>query len=367
MLYPKRDTIHSPPAFPPPPKSAPAESIHTPPSKETNNMQVNEAAPPVGNLRIYACGGMGVNVASFFESTQGAREPGYSNTHPCYIDTSRSNLKPDLNADNVYLLEGVDGSGKIRRENHEQIFKSVKNVLQKHAPMDFNVVVFSASGGSGSVFAPLVIGELLERGATVVAVVVGSDESGIAATNTLNTLKSLEAIAQRTELPVVMFYEQNEKDIKRSEIDDACHATIASLSVLASRQNAELDSTDIRNWVQFNRPTSEKPRLALLNVYRSNEDAAANAKHPITIASLYEDTDAPQLDLAAEYTCVGYPREHVKSLGSTHFVISVDDVPAIAKRMQQRITELDRQRQSRVEFGSIVSKDDEIAAGGLVL
>lgn len=328
--------------------------------------EIQATAPPVGTMRIYAAGGMGVNVTSFFEGTFDTVEPGFSQTKPCYIDTSRSNLKPGIDPEHIYLLDGVDGSGKVRRENHEQIYKSIKNVLQKHPPMDFNVVVFSASGGSGSVFGPLVLGELLERGASTVAVVVGSDESGITATNTLNTIKSLEAIAKRTNLPVVMFYEHNDKTMKRSEVDDICKNTIAALSVLASRQNAEVDSTDIRNWLQFSRVTSVTPRLALLNIFYSNEDAAA-IEHPISIASLYASPDDPHLDRAAEYGCVGYPRYKLKHHKTLHAVTSVDGIPQIVKRMQNRITELDRERSSRVEYDSIVSDNDAIAAGGLIL
>jgi hypothetical protein len=41
-----------------------------------------------------------------------------------YFDTSRSNLKPGLPEDKVYILPEVDGSGKERRQNSAAILKS---------------------------------------------------------------------------------------------------------------------------------------------------------------------------------------------------------------------------------------------------
>ncbi len=319
-----------------------------------------------GNIRLYGCGGFGINIMSHFDSAAGNAEVGHSIPHPVYIDTSRSNLKSSLNDEHISILEGVDGSGKVRRENHEEIAKNIRAMLQKHQPMDFNIVAFSASGGSGSVFGPLLMAELLTRGLPVVAVVVGSDESNITAQNTLNTLKSLEAIATKADLPAVVFYEHNEPTIKRSEIDSACRHTIAALSILCSKHNAELDSKDIQNWVQFNRSTSVRARLALLEVYRSNEEAE-QAQEPIAIASLYDSTDATPVAAVPEYSCVGYPSQAIPKMTVIHYVINVAGVPIISKKCQQRINDLDQARKSRVDHATIVSDADEVTRDGLVL
>jgi hypothetical protein len=319
-----------------------------------------------GNLRIYGCGGCGINIASTFDLSPVSPEEGHAVAHPVYIDTSRSNLKTSMTAEYFAVLEGIDGSGKIRRENHEAIGKSVKNILQTHKPMDFNIVVFSASGGSGSVFGPLIISELLGRGLPVVAIVIGSDESAITAENTLKTLKSLEAVAERAQLPVVIHYDHNDRDVKRSAVDADAKRAISSLATLASRQNAELDSRDIANWVQFSRTTSVRPRLALLAVYRDNE-SLADISHPVSIASLYNSPDDPKVDKVPDYSCDGYPIYPSQHFKVEHFVITIDGVQVIVGKLNAKVSENDTLRSSRIDHNSIVSDKDKVTEDGLVL
>lgn len=319
-----------------------------------------------GALRLYACGGFGINIVSQFEPAVGNLEPGHALAWPVYIDTSGSNFKAGISADRIYRLDDVDGAGKIRKEHHVEITRNIRSILQDHAPMDLNVVVFSASGGSGSVFGPLIIAELLSRGLPVLAVVVGSDESAITAQNTLSTLKSLEAIAAKTGQPVVICYEHNSPDIKRSVIDEACHHTIGALSILASRRNLELDTRDLTNWIQFNRTTSIKEaRLALFDVYDSNE-AVKDSTQPISVASLYDSPDADPLPFTPEYHCAGYPREKPKGFKVTHFVIQVHGVPVIVKMVQGRLDQLTQQSQARVVHASLVGAGDKVEDNGLV-
>ena len=318
-----------------------------------------------GSIRLYGCGGLGVNIVSYFEPCAGQALEGHAVAHPCYVDTSRSNIDPGLSDDRIFIMDAMDGSGKVRRENHEEISKNIRTIIQTHQPQDFNVVVFSASGGSGSVIGPLIMSELLTRGLPVVGIVVGSDESTITANNTIGTLKSLEAIAQKTGQPVVISYEQNQHGVKRSDVDAACHHVIGALSLLSSRRNREMDTKDIANWVQFHRTTSVKPRMALLDVYRNNKDVE-NIVAPISIASLYADPDAPTIQVTPEYHCAGYPRDNVAGFEVMHYVITIDAVANIGRTIQQRIVELDQQRNSRVRVDPLVNDHDVVGDDGMV-
>lgn len=319
-----------------------------------------------GEMRIYGCGGTGVNIASYFERAAGDAETGHAITHLTYVDTSKSNLNNSLKDEHIFILDGIDGSGKVRRENHEEIAKNVKALLQTHKPADLNIVVFSASGGSGSVFGPLIVKELLERKLPVVSLVIGSEESEITTQNTINTLKSLDAIAAKTQMPVVICYEHNDRDTKRSDVDVAVRSVIGSLSVLTSRQNSELDTRDVTNWVQFNRSTSVGPRLALFDVFNSNE-AAEKVQHPIAIASLYKTPDETPIAIAPEYSAVGYPRQLPEKFELLHFVIGLEGVPVITKKLQNRLAELEQARKSRVEHDRLVTDGDKVTDDGLIL
>jgi len=318
-----------------------------------------------GKLRIYGTGGTGINIAGHFDGT--TAEPNCAQIETCYIDTSRSNLKEHYGEDNIFLLEDVDGSGKIRKENHREISNSIKQMVLEFKPEDLNVVVFSASGGSGSVIGPLIIAELLEKKETVIALVVGSDESIITTNNTLNTFKSLEAIAKKQQAPVTMFYEQNRG--KRGDVDDRMRLAISALTILGSGKNEELDSKDIFNWAYFNKSTTVEPCLALLEIFDSSEEAG-KIEDPISIASIYTDTNSAPLNIVPEYHAAGYLAKGSDTLGSVnelHFIITIDAIGNIIKSVKSTLEDQEMKRESRVRQESFLSDSDVISDDGLVL
>ena len=316
-----------------------------------------------GKIRIYGCGGAGINIASAF---QGANEEGVATPVVSYIDTSRSNLTVNTPDEACYILKDLDGSGKIRAENHVQISNEIKSILLGHKPLDFNVVVFSCSGGSGSVIGPLLVAELLARDEAVVCVVVGSDESSITANNTLKTLKSLEAIARRSEKPVVMNYNHNSRGTPRSAQDAAMQYVVACLSLLCYKNIAEMDTKDVSNFLRFDRTTSVPAQLALLEIVKHADDIDPRST-PISIASIMQSADEPGINIVPEYHCAGYAKLPMSGVSSLHYVISVEPVNKIAGMLSDTLRGLDEVRQSRVATTSIVGKDDVAHGTGLIL
>lgn len=322
-----------------------------------------------GKLRIYCTGGAGINIGSIYADV--VDELGVALTHAVYVDTSRSNLtRAGIDKDELtFLLKDVDGSGKVRRDNHEAIAKNIKQLVQQHPPMDFNVVVFSASGGSGSVFGPLILQELLNRKLPAIAVVIGSNESAITAQNTVNTLKSLESVAKRAEVPVVMHYSENTSDIKRSDVDHRARVMIGAIAYLTSGENSEMDTRDVLNWVQFHHTTKVGPCLATVEFYSHAEDANKTV-NPISIASLYASPDNQDLTAVPEYHTTGYPLNDIEILHSTpgiHYVISNEEVPDIYKHAQAVLNEIDERRNARVKQESLIDASDDVSDTGLVL
>lgn len=315
-----------------------------------------------GKLRIYGCGGAGVNLVEQFEEAQ--KEPNCAEILPCYVDTSRSNLTGRIKENRVFILDNVDGSGKVRKENHQEISNVIKKVLLQFEPGDLNVVVFSASGGSGSVIGPLIMSELLSRGESAIAIVIGSDESVITANNTLNTIKSLESISKMTDAPLVMYYEHNDR--KRSEVDKDVKLAISVLSVLASKENRELDTKDISNWLHFNRTTSVGPQLANLEIF-TDSNGAGEVLDPISVVSIYESEDMDPLKTIPEYHAAGYMTTKNEHYDEFHFVVNIDGTPAIVREITETLGRYETQRNSRVARASIVSDSDNTTETGLVL
>lgn len=98
-----------------------------------------------GTIKLIGAGGCGINAVSFFNGAN--QEPNCANVETAYVDASRSNLKDSFAEEDVFVLSNVDGSGKVRKENHKEIANVIKQVIHQIEPGDLNVVVFSASGG----------------------------------------------------------------------------------------------------------------------------------------------------------------------------------------------------------------------------
>lgn len=326
----------------------------------------NQGNAQLGTLRLYGAGGAGTNIIGSWHSMDGNRELGTAKCLIAYADTSRSNLPPDVDDSKVFILEDKDGSGGVRKENHTDIGRNVPGLLQKHPPGDLNVVCFSAAGGSGSVFGPLIIQELMKSKSPVVAIVIGSEESAIRRANTLNTLKSLDNVSRSIGKPIVIAYFHNAPDTKRSQVDIECRYVLATLAVLASKQNRELDMADLSNWLEFTKVTTVDAQLSLLHVYNRPEDVDA-ASNPISIASLLKDADQKSYSVVPEYSTIGFPREAIRDFDQLHFVITVDGIRTIDKLLNERLADATKLASARVKHDSIVKPGDHVTDDGLIL
>ena len=330
-------------------------------------MDMNQKA---GVLRVYGCGGCGIGLASLLLKDESS--VGYADLDVVHVDTSLSNLRTQGQGAPAYVLDGVDGSGKIRRENSDAIADKIGDLLLEHRPHDLNIVCFSASGGSGSVFGPLIVKALLERDAPVVAIVVGSTESAITATNTLNTLKTLDAITDLVDAPLIMYYGQNPSDQPRSVVDKAMVSAMRAFRVLGSKQNEGLDTRDLKNFFRYDRASRAQPQLSLMEIATTGdakEIAACGVNHVISVASIFRSTDALPLAMPNEYQCSGYlPAGAPESVPEEmHFLIHTDEVAKIVKAIQDEVKGYEEFANSRGARTRVVGEKDKVTDKGLVL
>lgn len=314
-------------------------------------------------FRVYGAGGFGVNIASQMEADAEKSRLGAAVPDPAYFDTSRANLN-GVDRERAYLVPETDGSGKVRAMNAATIAPLINPFLNQFRPTDVNVVVFSASGGSGSVAGPLIAGELLSRGLTVICMVVGSHDNDKECENTLRTIMTLEAQVDRAEAGLVMMFEQNEEGRKRSAVDEIYLHAISCFGVLASRQNAELDRTDVLHAFRFDKSTPVTPRLATLNLARSNKLDPSGQY--ISMVSIYADPDAEQLRLPIDYRAVGYlPKGLELDQPTFHFAVRVDEVRGITQFYQKHLENYKANATNRVLQERAVS--NTVDKNGLVL
>lgn len=303
------------------------------------------------NVRAYFAGGFGVNIAKHFDFEGAA-----------VIDTSLSNLR-SVEISSLYTIEGIDGSGGVRATNHRKISSEIPSILKRFPAADFNIVVFSAGGGSGSVIGPLLISELLRRGESVVGVTIGCFESNIRVNNTRNTLKSLDVISSQTGQPVVLSYYEKHVSVTRRELDEQIITDIESLILLGSGQNDELDTKDISNLLNYQRACAVEPSLSALKIVRQRKLAEA-VRQPIAIASLYRDTDREVPFGNALYNTAGF---NDKLDTDVYFVINQIDIENALSSLSNRQVEIDDSVSTYKKRRSVTDIDDQSTEDGLVL
>lgn len=321
------------------------------------------------NIALFACGGCGLNLVNPIEKLTANSTPGFADIAPVYIDTSRSNLAGIKDNDNLYLVEGLDGSGKKRDSNYAAISDSVKEILHRHKPSDLNIVVHSASGGSGSVIGPLLVSELLDRGQQTVAIVVGSSDSRIEASNTAKTLKSYEVISKKRQTPVIAVYHENGVGQSRGEVDTHVRLAITLLAAFFSGQNTELDSKDLEHFLNYPKVTQYDPALTALSFF-TKVVKFDRGQLPVAVATLTDAGTDPAVGVPLEYHAVGFiPAATRKALEidlPVHAVAIGGYFVSVLDRLEAKIRAVDEQS-ATVKMKTIVTDISGATDDGLVL
>lgn len=329
-----------------------------------------------GNVRIYACGGAGINIAAQLEKHRNADDQAAAKLNITYVDTSKSNLarnRHSIAEEHTYVIDGLDGSGKIRAENYQAIVQHSKDVLQAHKPMDLNIVISSAAGGSGSVIAPTIVGELLDRKVPVIVMLVGSTATRLDTENTLKTIKSYEVVSRMKKAPVVAVYAENSEKVTRGDVDESMKFAVLTLSILYSRQNHELDSQDLFNWLRYDRVTSFPPQLAALTIMdgRQLPNELKDLGHVISVATVGSNPDQVHFPITPDYQCAGFLPESAsdrfKERCPFNYIVSDGIFPDVHVRLEKFLKQLDDGHAARIVKRNILSNNDEVTDNGLVL
>ena len=335
-------------------------------------------------VRIFGCGGMATNAIHSLESSRKAAVTGFANYELCYIDTSKSNMfKKNLNVDDVFVFNDIDGSGKIRKENHKVIAENAKAILQKFKPTTFNIVVSSASGGTGGVVSSSIVSELLRSDKEVLVVIVGTSNSVIEVENTTKTLQSYEAIAKLRGKNVNMVYLQNSTTVNDEALVNSQATQIISMLLgLLSGEHEQLDTADIKTWLNHNKVTESDPCINNILVgygpeltpYHTGDHFLIDS--PISVATLATRDMNTRYNHTPALKFEGYVPNEWKTgdkHGLTtikddaiHFCIMEDKMTSIYKSLSSHLKALKEAQCSRIKRASIVN-DADTTEDGLVL
>jgi hypothetical protein len=313
---------------------------------------------PVLKHRVYFCGGTGFNIGRLM----GPNDPRFA-----FVDTGDANITPDMQDSNIYLLEGLHGAGSDRSYSYPKAAPQIPSVLAEFPGVEFNIVVFCAGGGSGSVIGPLLARSLLKDGLSTVLVVVGDDTAKKQWSNTRDTLKGLEVNAVELKLPVVMHYLENKTGVSFAETNDRAAWGIDLLLTLSSQNNHRLDTKDVQNWLQYSRLHPIEPQLSTLFITDSRAEAAG-VLEPIAIASLFAD-EAKETTFGEAYSkTAGFPIDpDAMDCDQAHFVINVIGVDEIHNTLSERGQAMARTFGAYRTRKPMTDVDDNLTSDGLVI
>lgn len=191
-------------------------------------------------IKIWGLGGFGVNQICNLPNILN-----YSNSSYCIIDTSTANTHRQ-NIDNKInvIYVGNDGHGKLRGTNLDVLQQKVDNIVYTDEDeSDIDIVVFSLSGGSGSVVGPLVVKSLARKDKPIIIVTVADSTSTVDCENSIKTIKSIENIARNNYVNMILF--DNSIDGRETVDQSIVNKLIKLTTAINLNYIRELDKSDI--------------------------------------------------------------------------------------------------------------------------
>ncbi len=313
-------------------------------------------------MRVYACGGFGINIMSKYAGKQQSEV--FEPLDICYIDTSESNLR-EKKLNNTVLFEGMDGSGKIRASNAKEISKRTLEILQNYKPDNkLNVVIHSSSGGSGSVISASIVSELKAQKQNVLVITVSNDDTIIEARNSFKTLESYYSIAKLRNSCIVMSHFENHNN-SRKDTDLRVMTFIGLLCALYSNKHSELDSADLKTWLNVDSVISVKPTIAAINVVSDQKDRSFFTK-TVSVATLAATGMNTKIEPTPAYQAVGYvPDDWINGNSGfklldkqpIDFCIGFDHIEDVYENLKEKVEDNER------ALNSITATNNEIGDG----
>lgn len=317
-------------------------------------------------INLYACGGFGTNIMLLLLQ-RGIFEQLGEHVNLFALDTSQSNLKRFASDKRDSLIQKIlvknaDGSGKHRAENYEAITALVTDLINDGTGDGLNILIYSASGGSGGIIGGELQDLLTQRNRTVLGMVLGTDGSKQELDNTVKTLKTLQHKAAQGTKNMTVFWGGNRNEagkVDSAGSDQVFVATLEDLIMVGHPGNQDLDTKDIHHWLNFPiaQDTPGTVRFLSLMSRKEQEDFSSDEEVPVSALSLLQKRGIdPQFPEGTGYGTHGYIAEELRFQ---------DDVVEVQYQVfSGRTAKLANQLQARQKFFSdIANRAAEHAAG----
>lgn len=329
-------------------------------------------------VKVYACGGASINIMKslYYPSKNNIKDPGFAKLEIVFMDTSRSNIPKDVDDEDFYLVQGlgdekIDGSGKVRATNYKAVSLAIPEILHRFKPAELNIVIHSASGGSGGVLGASLVSELLNQDKAVIVVMIGSTTCEQEIRNTINTILSYQAISAKRDKSVVALYLENGNGVTMSENDALVRINTLLLTVIWSGENHGLDSKDLDNFLNYQRVSKYQPALTGLTIQAGKIKPKLEKGQAVSsVISLIREGEDPDPGMIVGYHSFGTISEaayveSVKMPTPIHLHTVQGYFSDIITRLQTKLSEAEEQY--RVNPINVLKLNDvDIQDDGLV-
>lgn len=248
----------------------------------------------MSDLNIYPCGGFGLNIMDLFKTQLAKTEVGMD-CNVFGIDLSSNNLPKSKSFEVVHLEHGTGKMRSIAAGSDYAEF--VESFMSSHKPNKFNIVVFSASGGSGSMLGPEIVRYILERKLPVVAVILDDFTSDVEEKNCAQTYMTLDNYRRKTNRDLIYYDISNgsrdgEVYRTRAEVNREVCDVLNLLTVMLDDGHMEMDYNDISNFLNFSSVTKNNAIMSKLIFMDQDTVQEYNGATPVSALSLFKDGDS---------------------------------------------------------------------------
>ena len=248
-------------------------------------------------IQFYLCGGTGINNGVWLlenAHTEMIKKAGY-----VALDSSGANDPKGLfpvermpSAEDPSKL--AKGSGGVRGRNYPQAEAFIEQVLSRHKPGQYNIIICNTSGGTGNMLGTLLMRKLIQGDHPVVMGLISDFTSTWEMSNSVGSLTSMNnqtsADVLGAAIPFIM--EANTSDKTHGEVNALLGDKINLLSLFLTENNRILDFEDMKNILNYSANYKVPPALSQIRFFDQETQKTYQGKPPVAVASLFESQDS---------------------------------------------------------------------------
>jgi len=343
-----------------------------------------------GKLYLYGIGGGGINILSSVANSISNLGEGFAEVELRTIDTTTKTIdkhpellntfyKIDSQRVSTDALDGLAGERK-NKEAVLDIQNSLKEYLDtKIGPNkknEYHILIFTGSGGSGSVTASILISLMRSKDYNVLPVVIGDEANLLYVTNTINTLVGLNNIAKKTGTALPIVYFSNSIDgitnyKYENETNQNVERFLSVFSMFVSGDIQDLDHQDMSNFLHPNRYKSfhVEPGLYTMGVKikELNDYNTILARTIVLPNSKNYKIEVPLLHNKVGIANDNHTEVFTEKAFPTYLTFKKNEINTIVEKLQERhkqLEELKEVKSSTLDKLSDAIEDDDL---GLVM